>query len=115
MGRATGGRRGPGARAALVSTHALLIWGGRLQGVPRGSVVAPVSTHALLIWGGRPSQRELAAELGVFQPTPSSYGEGDALAEIRALHREQVSTHALLIWGGRPTRPRRRTPCAGCF
>src|ERR1700733_6670794 len=40
-----------------------------------------------------------------FQPTPSSYGEGDARAGPTDRAARAVSTHALLIWGGRP-RPR---------
>src|ERR1700734_1006508 len=67
---------------------------------------------------------EVAAHVGWFQPTPSSYGEGDAPACWRPRERpsfnprpphmgratfprvgprlpRRVSTHALLIWGGR--------------
>ena len=36
-----------------------------------------VSTHALLIWGGRLYNPAPVAPPVMFQPTPSSYGEGD--------------------------------------
>src|SRR5580704_6772348 len=39
----------------------------------------------------------------MFQPTPSSYGEGDPRDASQGRLRRHVSTHALLIWGGRRT------------
>src|SRR5580692_8029345 len=65
-----------------------------------------VSTHALLLWGGRLSCLKVeTSTLSRFQPTPSSYGEGDAARGAGVLRARIVSTHALLLWGGR--RPRR--------
>src|SRR3984885_11874301 len=44
----------------------------------------------------------------LFQPTPSSYGEGDVPRIVEIVDAPRVSTHALLIWGGRP--PARGAP-----
>src|ERR1700733_4473261 len=60
-----------------VSTHALLIWGGRRVPVTLIRQLPGVSTHALLIWGGRPPGWPVDTGARVFQPPPSSYGEGD--------------------------------------
>src|SRR5271169_6675378 len=62
-----------------VSTHALLLWGGRHDRHVVHEAQRHVSTHALLLWGGRPCR--IASDIGdrgAFQPTPSSYGEGDS-------------------------------------
>src|SRR5579863_6044868 len=55
------------------------------------------------------SSRTLASA-SRFQPTPSSYGEGDKRVSISAYPSDTVSTHALLIWGGRRRWPAEARP-----